>query len=504
MPPSPQAVTDGSKTWSPSHLFSSVVEGNDETTSTAAPAPAPGVWDKIHAHLQANEFRAAIASAFELPAGDNFTYHATASVNLAQAEAAIRAGRVNGLHGWYVERVSPPPAPPSAPATGGSDGVGENNDDDENNDSDKNSNDPSEPRTIPGQPSLRISGYPPPADIQAYISLFDPTRSAANSLKSLAANAKKGSLRATVAEYLLSKRYLDASISVPKFKPSPVVVAVAVAAQQDGSNQQPSSSRTSSKTTTRHENPALDFWAYSCTALEYAGPNANTALVKMSHHILPVYMHHFGCVCPSWEALQVIAKLASSISTSTSTSTTSTGTNTGTGPTHSANSKNRSRRTPTVLDMGSGNGYWTLMLRRLGPDLDVVAVDSGQSRWRTVWIPDTHVADGVQYLRKRGGCPSSLLLLVYPIVGSGGSGTGEFTRRVLDAYTGDVVCVAGTQNGNGYTGFKDVMVDEYMARERPGWEKVAQVALPSFAGKDDALFAFRRRKKTVDGGGGQS
>ncbi|OAL40635.1 hypothetical protein AYO20_00371 [Fonsecaea nubica] len=505
MPPSPQAVTDGSKTWSPSHLFSSVVEGNDETTSTVAPAPAPEIWDKIHAHLQANEFRAAIASAFELPAGDNFTYHATASVNLAQAEAAIRAGRVNGLHGWYVERVSPPPAPPSAPATGGSDGVGENehergddgeNDDDKNNDGDKNSdskddNDPSEPRTIPGQPSLRISGYPPPADIQAYISLFDPTRSAANSLKSLAANAKKGSLRATVAEYLLSKRHLDASISVPKFKPSPVVAA----AQQDGSNQPPPSSK-SSKTTTRHENPALDFWAYSCMALEYAGPNANTALVKTSHHILPVYMHHFGCVCPSWEALQVIAKLASSISHSTST---------GAGPTDSANSKNRGRRTPAVLDMGSGNGYWTLMLRRLGLDLDVVAVDSGQSRWRAVWIPDTHVADGVQYLRKRGGCPSSLLLLVYPIVGSGGggSGTGEFTRRVLDAYTGDVVCVAGTQNGNGYTGFKDVMVDEYMARERPGWEKVAQVALPSFAGKDDALFAFRRRKKMVDEGAGQ-
>jgi hypothetical protein len=169
-------------------------------------------------------------------------------------------------------------------------------------------------------------------------------------------------------------------------------------------------------------------------------------------------MHHFGCVVPSWESLQIISKLANG------------------------------RR---VLDMGSGNGYWTLMLRRLG--LNVTAIDSGQSRWRATWISDTVVTDGIQYLRKRSGCPDMVLLLVYPIV------SGEFTQKVLDAYTGDVVCVAGTQNGNGYTGFKDMMVDEYMEKEKQGWEKVAQVPLPSFAGKDDAVFAFRRKKDGSNG-----
>ncbi|KIW34568.1 uncharacterized protein PV07_01345 [Cladophialophora immunda] len=456
MAPSPPAVTDGSKTWSPSHLFE---DDNDA---------AAGIWDKIHTHLKANEFRAAIAAAFELAPGDNFTYHATASVNLGQAEAAIRAGRANGLHAWYVE-AGAPSADSQDASSSRDDGAGNSN----NNDS--------ESRMVPGQPSLRISGYPPPADIQAYIALFDPTKSAANSLKSLAANAKKGSLRATVAEHLLRKRHLDPSITVPKFKPTPpptaatTTTAATATAQQDGSNR--------STPKTRHENPSLDFWAYSCMALEYAGPNADTALVKMSHHMLPVYMHHFGCVCPSWESLQVISKLATAAAATASatTATSSGGSGSGSGT-----------LTPTVLDMGSGNGYWTLMLRRLG--LDVVAVDSGQSRWRSVWIPDTHVADGVQYLRKRAGCPHALLLLVYPVVGGGGGG--EFTRRVLDAYAGDVVCVAGTQNGNGYTGFRDMMVDEYMA-QRPGprWEKVAQVPLPSFAGKDDALFAFRRVKE---------
>lgn len=402
MAPSPPATTDGSKTWTPARLF-------DNTN--------PDVWARVHSHLNANEFRAAMASAFELPPGDSFTYHASASVNLAQVEAAIHAGRANGLHAWYVE--------PATDSAGGGGGQGER----------------SEP--IPGQPSLRISGYPPPNDIQAYISLFDPTKSAANSLKSFSANAKKGSLRSTVAEHLQSKRHLDGSITVPKFK-------VSSRTQQGTSGGGPPGQGL--------ENPALDFWAYACVVLEYAGPNANTALVRTSHHMLPVYMHHFGCVVPSWESLQIISKLASG---------------------------------RAVLDMGSGNGYWTLMLRRLG--LTAVAVDSGQSRWRTTWISDTVVTDGVQYLRKRSGCPDTVLLLVYPVVG------GEFTRKVLDAYTGDVICVAGTQNGNGYTGFTDTTVDEYVRKEKTGWEKVAQVPLPSFAGKDDALFAFRRKTERDPG-----
>ncbi|KAK5046132.1 hypothetical protein LTR84_008589 [Exophiala bonariae] len=397
MAPSPPAVTDGSKTWSPSHLFPS--ESNN-----------PELWDKIHSHLKANEFKLAIVAAFELPHGDNFTYHASASVNLSQAEAAIQGGRANGLHAWYIEPKG----------DGNNDGtVSEDTVDREVVESPT------------GQPSLKLTGYPPPSDIQAYIALFDPTKSAANSLKSLAANAKKGSIRQSVADYLLSKRYLDSMIIVPRFKLPPSAT--------DASH-------------TGQENPALDFWAYTCHALEYAGPCQNTSLVKSSHHLLPVLMHHFGCVVPSYEALQIINKVANGKS---------------------------------ILDMGSGNGYWSLMLRRSG--LTVIAVDNAQSKWRTVWVPDTIATDGIQYLRKRGGCPETVLLLVYPIVGA------DFTRKVIESYTGDVVCVAGTQNGNGYTGFKDMMIDKFMSQERKSWEKCAQVPLPSFAGKDDALFVFRRK-----------
>lgn len=33
-----------------------------------------------------------------------------------------------------------------------------------------------------------------------------------------------------------------------------------------------------------------------------------------------------------------------------------------------------------------------------------------------------------------------------------------------------------------------------MAREMPDWEKILQVPLPSFAGKDEALFAFEKKR----------
>jgi len=153
----------------------------------------------------------------------------------------------------------------------------------------------------------------------------------------------------------------------------------------------------------------------------------------------------------------------------------------------------------------------------MGREVEVVAVDSAHSSWRTVWIPDTVVVDGVKFLEGRGGedtnatisvdngssgndntgekmgdgegvensC-SDVLLLVYPQVGA------DFTGRILRAYKGDTIIVAGTQNANGYTGFSDETVSEWMEREMPAFKKLFQIPLPSFPGKDEALFAFKR------------
>ena len=139
-----------------------------------------------------------------------------------------------------------------------------------------------------------------------------------------------------------------------------------------------------------------------------------------------------------------------------------------------------------IVEIGSGNGYWTYMLRRMG--VSVQAVDNQQSEYRTMWIGDTLVKDGEQYLKEKKGCKDDLLLLVYPIVSS------DFTSGILDTYKGDTVCVAGTQNRNGYTAFKDRTIDEYMKVEKPDYEKTIQIPLPSFAGKDEALYVFERPK----------
>lgn len=173
-------------------------------------------------------------------------------------------------------------------------------------------------------------------------------------------------------------------------------------------------------------------------------------------------MHHFGCVTPSHEALELLRILADG---------------------------------RDVADVGSGNGYWTFMLRGYG--LTVHAVDNMQSEWRVQWNGDTVILDGARWLQKNSGGRDMMLLLVYPVVGGGvGGGTeGGFTRGLVDAFRGDTIAVVGTQNDNGYTAFRGMTMDEYMAREKEEWTKVVQIPLPSFAGKDEALFVFQRGER---------
>lgn len=162
-------------------------------------------------------------------------------------------------------------------------------------------------------------------------------------------------------------------------------------------------------------------------------------------------MHHFGCVVPSYEGLEIIKKVA---------------------------------QEKPVIEIGSGNGYWAYILRRMG--LRTSAIDNLQSEYRTLWISDTIVQDGVSYIESEKGAEDAVLLLVYPIVGL------DFTSKILKAYKGNSICVAGTQNRNGYTAFKDRTIDEYVTAEKPEFRKTVHIPLPSFAGKDEALFVFEK------------
>ncbi|KAK7518051.1 uncharacterized protein IWZ02DRAFT_491847 [Phyllosticta citriasiana] len=284
---------------------------------------------------------------------------------------------------------------------------------------------------------------PPDADIAAYTHVFSPSTSTVSALRALASNAKKDTLRAAVAAHLQSHLYLAPSSANP-----PITLTLP------------------NKRKLPLPNPYYDYWAWSCHNLEWCGPVASTSQTKISHHMLPVFYHHFGCLVPTWDALSLIQQLA-----------------------QHAPPQPKPKGWPGrgVLEIGSGNGYWALLLRRAG--VSVTAVDNLHSEWRTMWIGDTVFADGIQYLKQNGGARDKILLLVYPQVGA------DFTGKVLRAYEGDYIVVAGTQNHNGFTGFQTETIAEWMAREKKEFERVAQVPLPSFAGKDEALFVFVRRRE---------
>lgn len=185
----------------------------------------------------------------------------------------------------------------------------------------------------------------------------------------MGANAKKATIRMDVAKHLQSLYQPPAperKITVPKNK--------------------------------SHVNPYFDVLAWANQNVEWAGPEATSDKIKISHALLPVLYHHFSCVCPSFEALEIIRLVA---------------------------------RGRPIADIGSGNGYWTYMLRRMKDgktNLEVVPVDNGLSEWRTLWVPDTVEMDSADWLKKHGNGTGHVMMLVYPQVGH------DFTERTIKAY----------------------------------------------------------------------
>ncbi|KAK7739832.1 hypothetical protein SLS62_011182 [Diatrype stigma] len=485
-------------------------DGDHFTYCVGSPTWHPARYAADHAaqaraaaRLEKDDLYGAIAESFHLrplpppqqrsartgKTGDTFVYHAIISLTLAQAQQAVALGDGGPgeyLHAWYRD---PEPAPSSG---------------DE------------EPQPIPHR---NPPGRP---DIDAYLSIFDPTTATPAALRSFAANAKKDSVRRRVADYLLSKRFLHPALlpglEIPKVKVkakkpkpnNPTSPSSTTTTNNDNNNNtDPQQQTAPSPPSYPPANPYLQFAAWASRNLEWAGPcdlsEEAPGAGHRGHPILPILMHHFGCACPSHEALEILRVLAGG---------------------------------RPIVDAGSGNGYWTFMLRAYeaaaaaarsggGGDVAIIPVDSKQSVWRTMWVRDTVEADAAEWLAKtsssrgedknkdagdeEGIDDDRVLLVVYPIVGGGVAGgeEGGFTRGLLRAYRGDTLAVVGTQNRNGYTGFLGRSMDEYMAAEEPAWTKVAQVPLPSFPGKDDAMFVFqrgrraealRRREGSGDGG----
>lgn len=266
----------------------------------------------------------------------------------------------------------------------------------------------------------------PTADIDAYTSIFAASTSTTRSLKAFEANARKDSPRALAASYLVSKRLpLPPEVQVPRQK--------------------------------QHANPALQVWQRVSHATGFCGPlpdkhYADPQAAKLTHPILPLLYHHFGCVPPTLEALGVVKHYALQ------------------------GAKARGDTYGRVVEIGSGNGYWTCMLRRLDAKLHVVAVDDASSAYRTVWIDDTVCMDGIQWLKKNSGAMTAVLLMVYPVTGR------RYTENVLKAFQGDTIVLVGTQNANRYTAFANTSVEEWFKEEMDGWILLCRIAMPSFAG----------------------
>lgn len=361
--------------------------------------------------LDKNDFAGAIRAYFGIAPTDTYVYHAITSVTLPQVQHVVDLGGKNGLHAWYwTTSASSPP--------------------------------------LPLEP-------PPPSDIDAYISLFALGSNPSSALRSFAANAKRNSLRASIAAHLTANRYIH-----------PGAASLLGGSGSSSSKKKKKNKNPLPSPTTPTVNPYYDFWAWSTRNLEWAGPSHESEARPQSHHILPILMHHFGCAVPSPEALSILTTLAEG---------------------------------RPILDMGSGNGYWTFVLRHHTSNLTVVPIDNAQSAWRVNWVSDTTVTDAARYLARNAGGAHAVLLMVYPVVGGGAGGgvEGGFTRGLMAAYKGDTVAVVGTQNGNGYTSFREMTFAEYMTREQPDWTKILQVPLPSFAGKDEALFVYQRGERAA-------
>ncbi|BFZ56908.1 hypothetical protein PYCC9005_003958 [Savitreella phatthalungensis] len=268
----------------------------------------------------------------------------------------------------------------------------------------------------------------PQSDIRAYTAIFNAATNQDKALRSFASNAKKDSPRQRIAAYLNSRRYICPDLSAKLSKKK------------------------------HHLNPYFDLWALSCEHLGFVGPLHGAGYdmphaAKQSHPILPIFMHHFGCGIPDYEALSIIKAVAGS---------------------------------GRLIDLACGNAYWTWLLRREG--VQVVATDLMSSTWRTLWANDIVLADAVQFLKTKSTA-SDTLLLVYPIVGGN-----RLTERVIESYKGNSICIVGTQNANRYTTFGECTTEEWFANNRPNWRLSVRKPLPSFAGKDDALYVYQRNQ----------
>ena len=85
-------------------MASKSMPAHTEGSSQFDPGDFFNAWENGQKTLpEDNGLRTSILSTFHLAPSDDYVYHATASVTLAQVQMAINHGGESGLHAWYID-----------------------------------------------------------------------------------------------------------------------------------------------------------------------------------------------------------------------------------------------------------------------------------------------------------------------------------------------------------------------------------------------------------------
>lgn len=147
-----------------------------------------------------------------------------------------------------------------------------------------------------------------------------------------------------------------------------------------------------------------------------------------------------------------------------------------------------------VIEIGSGLGYWTYLLRQEGLQVDAVDTMEEFNQVDRYWIKDTIKADAVDYL-KENNSKESVLLMVWP----------RSCEEFLEHFQGEYVILVG----EGEMGCTGVIHERYQNSEgeeegecdecggacRSVWEGIRSYNHPTWPALHDFMMVYRRIKK---------